>query len=101
MTRNRCAPSRRLAHNYRDGLLEAIDVGPRREVVLHVRLDPVWNGGDALVRRVRISAIDSFDEIAAALGAGASPRLDGRAVDEVITLSAGGDGVAVELAHAG
>lgn len=55
-------PRLRLEREYHDRGIVRIDVGPRREVVLHVRLDPVWNGGDQSVRQLRFSASEKFDE---------------------------------------
>lgn len=54
-----------LAHEYHDGVLVGIELGPRREVVLHVRLDPVWNAGQGHVQRLHLSAIQNFDDVAA------------------------------------
>jgi hypothetical protein len=58
---------RRLPLNaeYHDGAVEAVEAGPRREVVITVRLDPVWNNGDDSTRRLHFSAIKNFDDVAA------------------------------------
>jgi len=73
-----------LAHEYHDVSVEKIDLGPRREVVLHVRLDPVWNNGDSSVRRLHFSAIQNFDEIEAFFAASTVPNTPDAAIDEVI-----------------
>lgn len=77
--------ARRLPLNaeYHDGVVEAVDVGPRREVIITVRLDPVWNNGDGSTRRLHFSAIQNFGEVAAFFRR-ASPAEGGGFVDEVI-----------------
>jgi hypothetical protein len=57
-------PKLPLRHEYHDGRLDAVEVGPRREVTLHIGLDPVWNDGEALVRRIHFSAIKNFEQVA-------------------------------------
>ena len=77
--------ARRLPLNaeYHDGAVEAVEVGPRREVAITVRLDPVWNDGDGSTRRLHFSAIQNFEEVAAFFRR-ASPANGGGSVDEVI-----------------
>src|SRR5688500_7980156 len=77
--------ARRLPLNaeYHDGVVEAVEVGPRREVAITVRLDPVWNGGDGSTRRLHFSSIQNFEEVAAFFRR-ASPANEGGFVDEVM-----------------
>lgn len=78
--------ARRLPLNaeYHDGVVEAVEVGPRREIVITVRLDPVWNDGDGSTRRLYFSAIQNFEEVAAFFQR-ASPAEGGEGfVDEVL-----------------
>jgi hypothetical protein len=87
---------------YHDGVVEAVEVGPRREVVLVVRLDPVWNGGDESTRRLHFSAIDNFDEVATFFRQG-SPGPGGAGyVDEVVGIVLISQGIiGVDLARLG
>ena len=54
---------RRLTYGYHDAQLEACELGPQREVVLQVRLDPVWNRHAPRYVRLRFGAIQNFDEV--------------------------------------
>ena len=80
------APRLPLRREYHDGAVVRIDVGPRREVVLHVRLDPVWNDGDKSVRQLRFSAIENFDEVAAFFARQPPPAFPDAAIDEVLAI---------------
>ena len=94
---------RRLPLNaeYHDGAVEAIEAGPRREVVLTVRLDPVWNNGDGSTRRLHFSAIENFDEVGAFFRQ-ASAAPEGGCVDEVVGIVFVSKGViGVDLARLG
>lgn len=94
---------RRLPLNaeYHDGAVETVEAGPRREVVLTVRLDPVWNNGDDSTRRLHFSAIRNFDEVAAFFRR-ASPAPEGGCVDEVVGIVLVSEGViGVDLARLG
>lgn len=86
--------ARRLPLNaeYHDGVIEGIEVGPRREVALSVRLDPVWNDGDGSTRRLHFSAIQNFEEVAAFFRR-ASPANEGGFVDEVIGIVLVSEGI--------
>ena len=96
--------ARRLPLNaeYHDGVVEAIEIGPRREVALTVRLDPVWNNEDGSTRRLHFSAIDNFDEVATLFRQG-SPAPEGTGfVDEVVGIVLVSKGViGVDLARLG
>jgi hypothetical protein len=79
-------PHLHLSANYHDGQLEGVEFGPRREVVLSVRLDPVWNNGSDAPRRIRFSAIKNYAEVKAFFG-GTSIRADtDRSLDEVLAI---------------
>ena len=73
-----------LGAEYHDGQVESIEVGPRREVVITVRLDPVWNNGDDSSRRLHFSAIQNFEEVMAFFRRGLRERGEAGYVDEVI-----------------
>ncbi len=82
---------------YHDGVVEGIDLGPRREVVLTVRLDPVWNNGDSTSRRLHFSAIENFSEVSSFFGR-ATPEY----VDEILGIALVARGViGIELDRLG
>ena len=87
---------------YHDGQVEAIDVGPRRELTLTVRLDPVWNDGDDSTRRLHFSAIQNFEEVAAFFQRGLPARVQARYLDEVVGIVLASKGViGLDLANLG
>lgn len=91
-----------LAAEYHDGQVESIDVGPRREVTVTVRLDPVWNNGDYSTRRLHFSAIHNFEEVAAFFRRGSLARGEVGYIDEVIRIVRASKGiVGLELASLG
>jgi hypothetical protein len=95
---------RRLPLNaeYHDGAVEAVVVGPRREVALTVRLDPVWNGGDDSTRRLHFSAIENFDEVAAFFRQASPTPEGGCCADEVLGIVlVSKDVIGVDLARLG
>ena len=86
-----------LQAEYHDGVVEAIELGPRREVVLTVRLDQVWNNGDGTTRRLHFSAIQNFDEVSGFFGR-ATPEY----IDEILGIVHVSKGViGIELDHLG
>jgi hypothetical protein len=86
-----------LKAQYHDGVVENIRLGPRREVVLTVRLDPVWNNGDGTTRRLRFSAIQNFDEVSDFF-----MRAKPGDVDEILEIVQVAKGVVgIELDHLG
>jgi hypothetical protein len=86
-----------LQAEYHDGVVEGIELGPRREVVLTVSLDPVWNNGDGTSRRLHFSAIKNFDEVSSFFGR-ATPEY----VDEILGIMLVAKGViGIELDHLG
>ena len=90
-----------LAAEYHDGRVEAIEIGPRREVEFLVRLNPVLNGGDGSTRRLRFSAIRNFDEVTAFLRRATRPRPDAF-LDEIVGVITPSKGViGIDLAHLG
>jgi hypothetical protein len=52
-----------LKYRYHDAVLESCRLGPRRELVLDVRLDPSMNSGSSRHISLRFSAIDNFDQV--------------------------------------
>ena len=81
-----------LKANFHDGQLEAVEFGPRREVTLSVRLDPVWNGGDARVQRLQLSAVENYEEVRAFFARATAPDAE-RPIAEVIGVVRAADGV--------
>src|SRR5262245_31808079 len=81
------APKFPTHYEYHDGSLEAVELGPRREVTLHIGLDPVWNNGDALVRRLRFSAIKNYEEVATFFGPYASSATNSGSLDTILGIS--------------
>ncbi len=75
-----------LSYEYHDGAVLQVDIGPRHEVVIHIRLDPVWNEGDDSVRRLRFSAIRTFDDVVVFFRRQLPPEVSGAAVDEVVAI---------------
>ena len=97
------APKFPTHYEYHDGSLEAVELGPRREVTLHIGLDPVWNNGDALVRRVRFSAIENYEEAATFFRpyASSEPPNSG-SLDTIVGISKPGkELVGIEMARLG
>ena len=91
-----------LGAEYHDGQIESVEVGPRREVVITVRLDPVWNDGDGSSRRLHLSAIQNFEEVAAFFERCSPAREGAGAVDEVLRIVLVSQGViGIELAYSG
>ena len=80
------AYAKRFSHSYHDGGLVAAIVGPRREISLVIRLDPVWNNGLEKESTVRMGAIQNFDDVAAFVRALAPPDFPGAYIDEVVHL---------------
>jgi hypothetical protein len=98
----RPASSLPLKANYHDAAIEAIKVGPRREVVLTVWLDPVWNGGDSSPRRLHFSAIENFDEVSVFFQRVSPAPEGGGSVDEIEEIALASKGVIrVDLARLG
>jgi hypothetical protein len=62
---SRTAVFRKLNFAYHDALLETCQVGPQREVILRIRLDPVWNPTAPREVTVRFGAIQNFDAVRA------------------------------------
>jgi hypothetical protein len=54
---------RKLTYGYHDAQLEACELGPQREVVLQIRLDPVWNRHAPGYVRLRFGAIQNFKDV--------------------------------------
>lgn len=89
-----------LGAEYHDAQVESVEVGPRREVVITVRLDPVWNDGDDSARRLHLSSIQNFEEVAAFFGRCSSTP--GGCRDEVLGITHVSKGViGIELVYSG
>jgi hypothetical protein len=87
---------------YHDGVVEAIELGPRREVILTVRLDPVWNNGDGTTRRLHFSAIQNFDEVSGFFGRAGPVHEGAKCVDEILGIVRVAKGViGIDLDHLG
>jgi len=87
---------------YHDGVVEALELGPRREVLLSVRLDPVWNNGDASIRRIHFSAIQNFDEVSAFFGKALPGNRGAPFVDEILAIvRVAKNVIGIELDHLG
>lgn len=52
-----------LTYEYHDSWLERFELGPRRELILQIRLDPVWNPRAPEDVRLRFGGIQNFDEV--------------------------------------
>ena len=93
---------KRFSHSYHDGGLVAASVGPRREISLVIRLDPVWNNGLDKECTVRLGAVQNFDDVATFVRALRRPRHPGAYIDQVVHLDWTPDGnVRLELATQG
>jgi len=101
MTKHRI-PRLPLSVEYHDGQLLAVQRGPRREFVLTVRLDPVWNEGNDAERRIRFSNVKNFQEVALFFARLPSPRQPRDSLDEVLAIVRPGKRVVgIELASLG
>ena len=49
--------------NFHDAQLADFSVGPRKEVTLHIALDPVWNGKEKKSVVVRFGAIENMPQV--------------------------------------
>ena len=80
------APRLHLSAEYHDGQLERVEFGPRREMILSVQLDPVWNGGSDAVRRLRFAAIRNYAQVKAFFGGRSLAAEEDRFLDEIIAI---------------
>lgn len=72
---------RRLLNDYRTARLERVALGPRRELVLFIRLDPAFNSTILQDAVVRFGSIANFHEVEAFFSAlPANPACDHLAV---------------------
>ena len=91
-----------LQAEYHDGQLEAVEFGERRDVILTVRLDPVWNDGQSPSRRVRFSAIENYDEVRAFFATMPERARADASLDEVVALVKPAKGrIGIDLAKLG
>ena len=94
--------AKQFAHSYHDGALVAATIGPRREVSLVIRLDPVWNHGVDKECTVRLGAIRNFEDVAAFVRTLRAPEHPGAYIDGVLHLGWTAEGnVRLELATHG
>ena len=94
--------AKRFLHSYHDGALIAASIGPRREVSLVIRLDPVWNDGVDKECTVRLGAIQNFEDVAAFVRTLRAPDHPGAYIDGVLHLGWTAEGnVRFELATHG
>lgn len=96
---------RSFRHHYHDGHLAGFSLGPRRELVLEIALDLVWNKAAASSDvRVRFGAIENFDEVSAYFRALRPRPGDGAYLAEIVGLryvSEGPNWVTLDLAGQG
>ena len=50
-----------LDYNYHDSIVQNIEIGPRKEIFLEIRLDPIWNGNNNIVVKLHISSIEAIE----------------------------------------
>lgn len=90
--------------NFHDGQLRDFSVGPRKEVTLHIALDPVWNEKQERTVLVRFGAIQNFEAVAAFFDKVERPSDPYRSIAEVVGLVHSGvrkDAVIVDLSPCG
>jgi hypothetical protein len=58
-------PFMKLSRNYHDSQVANCRIGPQREVILEIRLDPVWNPTTPSSVELRFRAIQNFEEVRA------------------------------------
>ena len=91
-----------LKAEYHDGDVVAVELGPRHEVVLTIRLDPVWNDGNAAERRIRFSKVKNFEEVTEFFRRLGPAREPGDSLDVVLAIVRPRKGtVGVDLASLG
>jgi hypothetical protein len=55
--------AKRFSRVYHDGGLTEVVLGPRREVRLTIRLDPVWNEGNEMECTLHLSDIKNYEAV--------------------------------------
>jgi len=78
--------AKQFKHAYHDGRLVSATAGPRREISLTIRLDPVWNNGLDKECMIRFGAIQNFEEVAAFVRCLRCPDNPDLFLDEVLHL---------------
>lgn len=92
---------RKLNFHYHDALLVGCQVGPRREVTLRVRLDPIWNPTGPQEVQLRFGAIQNFDDVRALLEQLLN-SVKRETLDEIVGIVSTGKGEwTLDLARAG
>jgi hypothetical protein len=82
---------RSFQRNYHDACLASFTLGPRRELILEIALDPVWNKQAPPTAYVRFGGIENYDEIVSFFRALPPPRSNGY-IAEIVGLQYTGDG---------
>jgi hypothetical protein len=77
---------RRFPYNFHDGQLIDFSIGPRREISLHVRLDPVWNEQQDRTVIIRFGGIVNMESVRSFFERIERPQNENHAIDEVIGL---------------
>jgi hypothetical protein len=77
---------RRFPHNFHDGQLTDFSIGPRREISIRVRLDPVWNEQQERTVIVRFGAIVNMETVTSFFERIERPNDQNQAIDEVVGL---------------
>jgi hypothetical protein len=96
-------------HNHHDSHIESFQLGPRQELTLDIRLDPVWNKGGAITSRIRFGGIKNYEEVCRIFEKLTKP-VAGRFVDEIIGIKktsklswildlSGSGSLAIQCAH--
>jgi hypothetical protein len=78
---------RTFKHNFHDGRLASFNLGPGRELMLEIALDPVWNRASPSFVSVRLGGIENFNEVASYFRALPMPQRPDTYIAEVIGLS--------------
>jgi hypothetical protein len=87
--------------NFHDSQLADFSVGPRREVALHIVLDPVWNEKKEKRVVVRFGAIENMSEVVAYFERLQKPADAGLFVAEVERFVVARSAATLELASVG
>jgi hypothetical protein len=97
-------PNRPTLYHFHDAGPVGFSTGPRREVVLELALDPVWNDGNDAVVVVRLGDTRNFEEVRRFFGGIKRPRQTGARLDTMVSLEyaeGARDRIVLELADSG
>ncbi|KAA9333070.1 hypothetical protein F0P96_08790 [Hymenobacter busanensis] len=90
-----------LKHNYHDAWLVAYALGPRREIVLTVWLDSVWNPTVLNPVTLRLSAIGNYEAVAGFFTRAFSGASSRNSLDEIERITPEAPGFRIAFAEAG